>query len=151
MNRQTFLTLLTAAALLPLPAQAVRATRPEAEALVERAVAYMQAHGPRKAYAAFTHGAAFRDRGLYVVVYDLQGRNLAHGANPGLVGADWIGPGDAEGRPLNRRLAALARQQGRGWSEAFTLRNPISNDLQRRSMYVERVGDVLVGAGLVLD
>lgn len=154
MNRHTFLTLLAAAAastLLPLPAQATRATRPEAEALVGRAVAYLQAHGPQKAYAAFTHDRAFRDRELYVVVYDLRGRNLAHGANPALVGADAVGPDDTDGRPLNQALADLARRQGKGWSDAFGLRNPVSNHLQRRSVYVERVGDVLVGAGVVLD
>lgn len=154
MHRHTFLTLLTAAAataLLPLPAQAARATRPEAEALVARAVAYLQAHGPQKAYAAFTHDRAFRDRELYVVVYDLSGRNLAHGANPALVGADAVGPDDAGGRPLNLALADLARRQGKGWSGAFGLRNPVTNDLQRRRVYVERVGDVLVGAGVVLD
>lgn len=154
MNRHTFLTLLTTAAattLLPLPTQAARATRREAEALVARAVAYLQTHGPHRAYAAFTDAPAFRVRELYVVVYDLQGRNLAHGANPAVVGADDVGPVDAEGRPLNRALADLARLQGKGWSDAFGLRNPITNELQRRSVYVERVGDVLVGAGVVLD
>lgn len=154
MNRHAFLCLLTAAAataLLPPPATAARATRPEAEALVARAVAYLQAHGPQKAYAAFTQDRSFRDRELYVVVYDLSGRNLAHGANPALVGADRVGPGDADGRPLNQALADLARRQGKGWSQAFGLRNPVSNDLQRRRVYVERVGDVLVGAGVVLD
>lgn len=154
MNRHSFLTLLTAAAvttLLPLQANAARATRPEAEALVARAVAYLQAHGAKNAYAAFTDGRAFRDRELYVVVYDLSGRNLAHGANPALVGQDAVGPVDAHGRPLNQALADLARRQGKGWSGAFGLRNPINNDLQRRSVYVERVGDVLIGAGVVLD
>lgn len=154
MNRRAHLTTLAAAVattLLPLPAQAARATRPEAEALVARAVAYLQAHGPHIAYAAFTQGNAFRDRELYVVVYDLQGRNLAHGANPGLVGEDLVDPGSADGRPLNQDLVGLARQQGHGWSAPFQLRNPVSNDMQRRSVYVKRVGDVLVGAGVVLD
>jgi hypothetical protein len=154
MNRHHLLSLLIATAtttVLAQPAAAARATPPEAEALVARAVAYLQVHGPQKAYAAFTQGSAFRDRELYVVVYDLNGRNLAHGANPALVGGDLVQSGADDGQPLNRTLVDLARRQGRGWSTAFGLRNPVSNDLQRRSMYVERVGDVLVGAGVVLD
>lgn len=154
MHRRTVLTLLTAvvaSTLQPPPVQAARATPPEAQAMVAEAVAYLRAHGPQRAYAAFSHGPRFRDRGLYVMVYDLQGRSLAHGANPALVGADQVGPHDADGRPLNQALADLARQQGKGWSAPFQLRNPVSNDLQRRRVYVERVGEVLIGAAVVLD
>lgn len=154
MHRRTVLTLLTAvvtSTLQPPPVQAARATQAEAQAIVGQAAAYLRAHGPQKAFAAFSHGPHFRDRELYVMVYDLHGRSLAHGANHTLVGADRVGPHDADGRPLNQALADLARQQGKGWSAPFQLRNPVSNDLQRRRVYVERVGEVLVGAAVVLD
>lgn len=155
MNRHQFLKSLAAAGLastLGPPAFAIaHASKPEAEALVARAVAYLRANGPDKAFAAFTHGAAFRDSELYVVVYDLTGRNLAHGANPRLVGQDLIGLTDPDGKPLNRMLVDLARQKGRGWSEEFRLRNPVTNGLRRRAVYVERVGEVFIGAGVFLD
>jgi hypothetical protein len=156
MNRQHFLKTLAVAAvagaLLPLPAAAAApATKPEAEALVAKAVAFLKANGPEKAYDAFTNSPAFKDRELYVIVYDLTGKNLAHGANPKLVGKDLIGMKDPDGKPLNQILVDLAKQKGKGWSEEFKFRNPVSNALQRRIVYVERVGETFVGAGIFLD
>lgn len=156
MKRNTFLKSLACAAmagsLLPLPAAAAaRATKAEAEALVGKAIAHLKAHGPEKAYDAFTNGTAFKDRELYVIVYDLTGKNLAHGANPKLVGKDLIGLKDPDGKLLNQILVDLAKQKGKGWSEEFKFRNPVTNELQRRIVYVERVGDTFVGAGVFLD
>lgn len=158
MNRHNFLKSLAAAAvagtLLPLPATATaaaRATKAEAEALVAKAIAYLKANGPEKAYDAFTNNPSFKDRELYVIVYDLTGKNLAHGANPKLVGKDLIGLKDPDGKLLNQILVDLAKQKGKGWSEEFKFRNPVTNELQRRIVYVERVGDTFVGAGVFLD
>lgn len=156
MNRQHFLKSLAATAiaatLLPLPAAAAaRATKAEAEALVAKAVSFLKANGPEKAYDAFTNSPAFKDRELYVIVYDLTGKNLAHGANPKLVGKDLIGLKDPDGKLLNQILVDLAKQKGKGWSEEFKFRNPVTNELQRRTVYVERVGETFVGAGVFLD
>jgi hypothetical protein len=141
-----------AGSLLPLPAAAAaRATKAEAEALVTKAIAFLKANGPDKAYDAFTNGPAFKDRELYVIVYDLTGKNLAHGANPKLVGKDLIGLKDPDGKLLNQILVDLAKQKGKGWSEEFKFRNPVTNELQRRIVYVERVGETFVGAGVFLD
>lgn len=68
-----------------------RGTAAEAEAMVKKAVAYIKEKGPEKAYDEFTNGKQFKDRDLYVIVYDLNGKNLAQGANPKLVGKDLIG------------------------------------------------------------
>ncbi len=158
MNRHTLLKTLAAwtasGALLPLPlpaTAAARATKAEAEALVAKAIAYLRANGPSKAYEAITNSPAFRDRELYVIAYDLSGTNLAHGANPRLVGEALIGMKDPDGKPLNRILVDLARQKGKGWSEEFRFRNPVTNELQRRAIYVERVGETFLGAAVLLD
>lgn len=156
MNRHAFLKTLTAAVLtsltLSMPALAEpKATKREAEALVAKAVTYLKANGPEKSYAEFTNGAAFKDRELYVIVYDLTGKNLAHGANAKLVGKDLIGLKDPDGKLLNKMLVDLAKEKGKGWSEEFKFRNPVTNDLQRRIVYVERVGETFVGAGVFLE
>ena len=156
MNRLHFLRALAVATLssltLAMPALAQsKATKPEAEALVAKAVAYIKANGTDKAYAEFTNGTAFKDRELYVIVYDLTGKNLAHGANAKLVGKDLIGLKDPDGKLLNKILVDLAKAKGKGWSEEFKFRNPVTNDLQRRIVYVERVGETFVGAGVFLD
>jgi hypothetical protein len=156
MNRHTFLKnlALVAVASLTLSISALaqtKATKPEAEALVAKSVAYLKANGTEKAYADFTNNPAFRDRELYVIVYDLNGKNLAHGANPKLVGKDLIGMKDPDGKLLNKMLVDLAKEKGKGWSDEFKFRNPVTDALQRRIVYVERVNDTFVGVGVFLD
>ncbi|HYF57394.1 MAG TPA: cache domain-containing protein [Burkholderiaceae bacterium] len=155
MNRTQFLRSIAAAAVAlavaaPVHAQS-KGTKAEAEAMVAKAVAYIKTHGADKAYTEFTNGAAFKDRDLYVIVYDLNGRNLAHGANSKLVGKDLIGLKDPDGKLLNKMLVDLAKEKGRGWSEEFKFRNPTTDSLQRRTVYVERLGETFVGTGVFLD
>jgi hypothetical protein len=137
---------------LLLSATAVRAdapgTAPEAEAMVKKAVAYLKANGPDKAYEEFTHGKGFKDRDLYVVVYDLTGKNLAQGANAKLVGKDLIGLKDPNGRLIIKEFVDLAKEKGKGWVEGYKFLNPVTQKLEGKAMYLERVGDTLVGCGI---
>lgn len=128
-----------------------KGTPAEAEALVKKAVAYVKANGAEKSYDEFTNGKSFKDRDLYVIVYDLTGKNLAHGANSKLVGKDLIGLKDPDGKLLNKMLVDLAKEKGKGWSEEFKFRNPVSDKLQKRVVYVERVGETFVGVGIFKD
>lgn len=120
----------------------------EAEALVKKAVAFIKANGPDKAYDEFTNGKAFKDRDLYVIVYDLSGKNLAQGANPKLVGKDLMGLKDPNGRLFIKEFVELAKEKGKGWVEGYKFLNPVSQKLEEKAMYLERVGDTLVGCGI---
>jgi hypothetical protein len=121
---------------------------PEAEAMVKKAVAYIKANGNEKAYEEFTHGKTFKDRDLYIVVYSLEGKNLAQGANPKLVGKDLIGLKDPDGKPLIKMFVDLAKEKGKGWVEGYKFLNPVSQKIEGKAMYLERLGDVLVGCGI---
>jgi signal transduction histidine kinase len=123
-------------------------TAPEAEAMVKKAVAFIKANGEEKAYEEFTHGKLFKDRDLYVIVYDLNGKNLAQGANPKLVGKDLIGLKDPDGKPLIQMFVDLAKTKGKGWVEGYKFLNPVSQKIEGKAMYLERVGDTLVGCGI---
>jgi signal transduction histidine kinase len=158
MLRSAFLkTCLAAAAVavnLGQPAWAdakAKGTKAEAEAMVAKAIAYIKANGTEKAYTEITSGTTFKDRDLYVIVYDLTGKNLAHGANAKLVGKDLIGLKDPDGKLLNKMLVDLAKEKGKGWSEEFKFRNPTTDSLQRRIVYVEKLGDTFVGCGIFLE
>lgn len=156
MNRTNFLKSIAGLALVAVSAlnlahAAGKGTKAEAEAMVAKAVAYIKANGPEKAHQEFTNGTSFKDRDLYVIVYDLNGKNLAHGANPKLVGKDLIGMKDPDGKLLNKMLVDLAKEKGKGWSDEFKFRNPTTNELQRRVVYVQRVGETFVGCGVFLD
>jgi signal transduction histidine kinase len=131
------------------PARAAdQGTAPEAEAMVKKAVALIKAQGTEKAYDEFTNGKQFKDRDLYVIVYDLNGKNLAHGANAKLVGKDLIGLKDPDGKPLIQMLVDLAKTKGKGWSEGYKFLNPATQKIEGKLMYLERVGDTLVGCGI---
>jgi cytochrome c len=120
----------------------------EAEAMVKKAVAHIKAAGPEKAYDEFTNGKSFKDRDLYIIVYDLNGKNLAQGANPKLVGKDLIGLKDPDGKPIIQMFVDVAKTKGKGWVEGYKFLNPVSQKMEGKAMYLERVGDTLVGCGI---
>ena len=123
-------------------------TAAEAEAMVKKAVAFIKANGADKSYEEFTNGKSFKDRDLYIIVYDLNGKNLAQGANPKLVGKDLMGLKDPDGKPIIKMFVDLAKEKGKGWVEGYKFMNPVSQKIEGKAMYLERVGDTLVGCGI---
>jgi len=132
-------------------AAADKGTPDEAEALVRKAAAYIKAHGSEKGYEELTHGKAFKDRDLYVFVFDFNGKCLAHGANPKLIGKDLMGLKDADGKPLVRMTIDIAKDKGQGWTAPVKFRNPVTDKIQTRVSYIERLGDTAIGSGVYQD
>lgn len=120
----------------------------EAEALAKRAVAYLKANGPEKAAEEFTNGKSFKDRDLYVAYTEFSGKVLAHGGNPKLVGKNLTGLKDADGNPFFQMLVDLAKSKGQGWSESYKFMNPTTQKIEKKVMYVERVGETYIGVGI---
>lgn len=141
---------LSAAGFLALgSAQAAdQGTAAEAEALVKKAAAFIKANGNDKAYEEFTNGKQFKDRDLYIFAYDFTGKNLAHGANPKLVGKDLSGLKDPDGKMILPPLVEIAKTKGKGWSESFKFRNPVTEKMEPKIVFVERVGDIFLGCGI---
>src|SRR5579862_7985054 len=78
---------------------AERATKDEAMAMVQKAVAFIKEQGPEKAYAEISNKTGrFVDRDLYIVVYGFDGKVLAHGANEKLIGTDQSEAKDVDGK-----------------------------------------------------
>jgi signal transduction histidine kinase len=125
-----------------------RGTAAEAEAMVKKAVAYIKTNGAEKSYEEFTNGKSFKDRDLYIIVYDLNGKCLAQGANAKLVGKDLIGLKDPDGKLIIKLFVDLAKEKGKGWVEGYKFMNPVTQKMEGKAMYLERVGDTLVGSGI---
>lgn len=146
---KTFLRSVLLGAVLTGAAHAAdQGTAAEAEAMVKKAVTYIKTNGPDKSYEEFTAGKSFKDRDLYIVVYDLNGKNLAQGANPKLVGKDLMGLKDPDGKPIIKMFVDLAKDKGKGWVEGYKFMNPVTQKMETKAMYLERVGDTLVGCGI---
>jgi methyl-accepting chemotaxis protein len=123
-------------------------TTEEAVAMVERALASLEDNGREKTFAEINNKLGpFCDRDLYVVVYNMSGKNLAHGANPANVGKEMIDAKDGAGNLFIRERIAIIQNQGSGWQDYMFL-NPISKHMEAKSMYLDRYEDLIIGCGV---
>jgi cytochrome c len=124
-------------------------TPAEAVAMVKKAIAYIKTVGPEKAFAEINNPKGkFVDRDLYVVVYDLNGKCLAHGQNPKfLVGKDLIGMKDPDGKYYVKERVELAKTKSEFWQD-YKFSNPLTKKIEPKSMYIEKMGNYLVGCGV---
>lgn len=130
---------------------AEHATPQQAQALLEKAVQKLQKDGPDAAFTAFNDRASgYTDHDLYVFVFDLNGKYMASGANPKLVGTDAHDLKDAEGKPLVAEMIAVAKSKGHGEVDYVWLNRP-DNRVEKKKSFVQKVGDYLVGVGYYLN
>ena len=123
-------------------------TKDEAKALVAKAVAFIGANGPDKAYAEFTGKAAgFVDRDLYVVVYGMDGKVRAHGANAKLVGKDMMDATDVDGKFYVKERIALAAKKADFWQD-YKFVNPVTKKIEPKQMFCHPLPDSAVCAGI---
>jgi signal transduction histidine kinase len=109
-----------------------------------KAARLLQQQGPDKAFPVFDDKTgAFHDRDLYVMVYDTAGKNVAHGANPALIGKDLIDLKDTDGKFMIRELVSVKDQ---GFVD-YKWPNPLTKKIEPKTTYVVRVGGYLVGVG----
>ena len=124
------------------------ATRPEAEAMVGKAIKHIKSSGKDTAYGDFTaKKAAWVDRDLYVVVYDLKGRVMAHGQNPKMVGRELIELRDADGKAFVQERVTLTESKGKFWHD-YKFTDPVTKKILPKEMYCERNDDTAVCAGV---
>lgn len=124
------------------------ATKDEAVAMVKKAVVFIGQQGADKAYAEITKkGGQFTDRDLYVVVYGLDGKVLAHGANEKLVGKDLLDAQDVDGKYFVKERTELARKQADFWQD-YKFVNPQTKKIEPKQMYCQRLGETAVCAGV---
>ncbi|MGO9013665.1 MAG: cache domain-containing protein [Dissulfurispiraceae bacterium] len=122
-------------------------TKAEAEAMVKKAIAYIKEHGKEKAFAEFDNkNGKFVDRDLYVMVYDMTGTTLAHGANQKMVGKNFIDMKDPDGVPFVKERIELAKTKGKGWQE-YKFTNPVTKKIEPKIVYIEKYEDMIVCCG----
>jgi hypothetical protein len=141
------LPLLAATAALPALGADERAKPEEAKAMLAKAIAHVKAVGKDKAFADFmTKPGPWVDRDLYITVFDLSGKTLAHGANARLVGKDNINMQDANGKFHVKERLEIARAKGKGQQE-FAFLNPMTKQIEPKVMFFEKVDDIVVACG----
>lgn len=149
MKSLSFIACAVAAAVISVPVLAAEfGNAKEAEAMVGKAVKHIKDAGKDKAYADFTgKKAGWVDRDLYIAVYDLNGKVLAHGQNEKQVGKDLIGMQDADGKEFVKERVDLAKSKGKFWHD-YKFTDPVTKKILPKSMYCEKVEDTAVCAGI---
>jgi cytochrome c len=124
------------------------ASAKEAEAMVKKGVAYIKTNGKDKGYAEITSKSSqFRDRDLYLVVYGLDGKVWAHGANEKMVGKVLIDLKDIDGKEFVRERTELGKSKSSFWQE-YKFTDPMTRKVEPKSMYCERLDDTVVCGGI---
>jgi cytochrome c len=127
---------------------ATGATKDEAVAMVKKAVDAIKAEGPGKAYPEISNPSGkFVDRDLYIVVYGLDGVVLAHGANAKRIGTNQIDDKDPDGKAFVKERVELAATHPSFW-QTYKFMNPVTQKVEPKEMYCERLDQTVVCGGV---
>jgi methyl-accepting chemotaxis protein-2 (aspartate sensor receptor) len=123
-------------------------TQEEAISMVRKCLEGLHKHGRETTFGEVNAKLGrFRDRDLYIAIYDTSGRNVAHGANPKLIGKDLIDVKDEDGTPYVRQRVEIIKTKGKGWQD-YKFVNPVTKQNEPKTMYVEGFEDLIVGCGV---
>jgi len=124
-----------------------RATKDQAVAMVAKGVAALKAKGDA-VYADMTAPSkTYVEKDLYLVVYDMEGKCLAHGQNAKQVGKSLMGLKDPDGKEFVKERVELAQSKGKFWQD-YKFTDPLTKTVQPKQMYCEKVNNVAVCGGV---
>jgi cytochrome c len=123
-----------------------RATEPEAQAMVRKAVTFYRKNGKDRTIAELVKSPGpFVDRDLYVTIYSLDGVLLAH-INQKIVGKNLIELRDPDGKPFVRERIEAARSSPSGWQD-YKYFNPVTKKVEPKRMYWEQHDGLVFACG----
>lgn len=129
-------------------AQTQNSSREQAQAMVKKAIGFYKANGKEKVIAEVNNtNGQFTERDLYVVMYDLTGTVIAHGANVRLVGKNIIDLKDVDGVMIMKEQLAAGKGKNSGWVN-YKWPHPVTKELTPKAMYNEIVDDVMFASGV---
>ena len=129
---------------------AQEATPAETESLVKEAIAFAKANGKEAAFKEITKvGGRFHKHGgeLYVFVYDMDGKVLAHGQGASKVGVNQSKAKDPDGVEFVQDRIKLAKAKGKGWHD-YKYMNPKNGKKEPKTSYIEVWDNLIFGAGI---
>lgn len=121
-----------------------RGSPEEAKAMALKAAAYVQEHGREAAAHAFMTDSEWRDRDLYVYMYDADGIVLALAPAPDLVGTNRLELQTYGGKYVIKEMLAL---ESAGWVN-YLYDNPVTEQVEAKAGYtIPMDGGGFVGVG----
>ncbi len=123
------------------------ATTKDAEDMVAKAVKAVSSNQASAFKEITGKDKKWIDRDLYPVVYDINGKCLAHGQNEKQAGKDLIELVDADGKEFIKERVALAKSKSKFWQD-YKFTDPVSKKVLPKSAYCEKTGELIVCAGI---
>ncbi len=112
-------------------------TAAEAKSLLSKAVAYYNANGQAKAFAAFNDPKGnFASKDLYIFALDMSGKIMK----------DMMGTKDADGKLFMKEMVDIGKTKGKG-SVDYKWVSPKTKKVEQKSSYLEKVDSVVLGCG----
>lgn len=149
--RKTWTTLaLVAMVALPMAAQ----TRDQAKAFVKQAVEFAKKNSKEKFTEEVSgtkgqfHFTKGQNNDLYIFVYDLEGKVVAHGVRRELVGVNRWASKDPDGKAWIQDWTKLVKEKGNGWIEYKELNPAQNNKVMKKASFVELFNGMVIGAGI---
>jgi cytochrome c len=122
-------------------------TPTEAKSMVEKAIAFYKANGKEKAFQEINNTKGSFTKGeLYVFVYDMTGKCVAHGFNEKLIGKDLIEMRDPDGKFYVKERLEIVKSKGKGWQD-YKFTNPTNKKIEHKTAWVEKADDFVFGCG----
>ena len=140
---------LTGALLCMAFGAAAEPTEQDVIAMLERAAAYTKANGRAQMIQKITAKDPDYVQGtMYIYMRDFNsGINLAHPFNQSIVGKDQNDVPDTNGKMYRRDIMDAAHKEGKGWVD-YMYKNPENNQIEAKTAYVLRSGDVILVVGI---
>jgi signal transduction histidine kinase len=130
-------------------ASADPATKEEAVAMVQKAVAAIKSEGAEKAYAEISNlSGPFVKGDLYIAVVGFDGTLLAYGSDVGEhVGNNVMDIKDSDGKEVVKERIELAKKEPTFW-QSYKFVNPLTKTIEPKQMYCERLEETIVCGGV---
>lgn len=134
----------------PLVAQ----TRDQAKAFVKQAVDFAKKN-PKEKFLEEVSGSKGQfhfnkgqNNDLYIFVYDLEGKVVAHGVRRELVGVNRWASKDPDGKAWIQDWTKMVKEKGSGWIEYKELNPAQGNKVMKKASWVELQNGMVIGAGI---
>jgi cytochrome c len=119
----------------------------DAQALLDKAVAYFDKNGAAPAFCAFNDpNGAFHKGPLYVFAISMDGVYFAHSAAPTLIGTSLRDTRDAAGQPIGILIMEAAASDQSAPVEYMWL-NYETNKVEKKRTFLKRVEGFVLGVG----
>lgn len=120
----------------------------DAIAMVDKGLSYLQKNGKDALIKEINNkNPEFVKGELYLYVRAMDGAVLAHPINPKLIGKNMLELPDADGKLFRKDIVEMAKAKGKGWVD-YRYNNPVTKEVENKSTYLLRSGDVILEAGI---